>query len=83
MVKDRRPRLIFAVVLGCLAATNLYACPMCTELMEKGGDAFKAMLWGRGIAWSILLMFAVPMALVGGMGFAFYRSYRKTQKADR
>ena len=56
------------------------ACPMCNDLIERGKDALGAMKFGSGIAWSMLLMFMVPVFLVGGFSFVLVRSYKKAQK---
>lgn len=56
------------------------ACPMCNDLIERGKDALGAMKFGGGIAWSMLLMFAVPVLLISGFSFVLMRSCKKAQK---
>ena len=55
---------------------------MCTELIEHGKDAFKAMLFGRGIAWSIALLLAVPALLVGGISLGIVIQVKKKAVID-
>jgi hypothetical protein len=57
------------LVMGCglLHTKIVLACPGCTELTKFGKDAVQTMRFGNGIAWSMLLLFAVPVCLVGGM----------------
>ena len=80
------PRVIFSVFVAfCIFfflffATDALACPMCTALIEHGKDAWQAMRFGRGIAWSILLMFSVPFLLVGGATLFLVHSSRKAHK---
>ncbi len=57
-----------------------HACPMCTELLEHGRDALQALMFGRGIAWSILLMLSVPFLLVGGTIFSLVRAQHRISK---
>jgi hypothetical protein len=65
------------------ASDSALACPGCTEIIRFGGDAFKAMLFGKGIAWSMALMFAVPFLLVGGIAAVLIRSQRQYLKAQQ
>ena len=69
---------LFSVLCG-----SAYACPMCTELIEHGKDAFMAWRFGQGIAWSMLVMFLVPFSLVGGTTLYLVNNYRKTQNLKR
>ena len=62
-----------------LLTSPAHACPMCTELIEHGKDAFMSWKFGKGIAWSMLLMFAMPVSLVGGTAFYLAQTYRKAQ----
>ena len=55
------------------------ACPMCRDLIEHGKDALQALRFGRGIAWSMLLMFSVPFLLVGGTVFVLVRANRRAE----
>ncbi|OGW81755.1 MAG: hypothetical protein A2Z83_03040 [Omnitrophica bacterium GWA2_52_8] len=66
------------------AAPMALACPMCSELMEKGADAFKAMKFGQGIAWSMLLMFLMPVLLIGGItGLILLERRKNLQKMKK
>ena len=69
--------------LMALLPPLVYACPMCTELIEHGKDALQAIRFGNGIAWSMLVMFCVPLLLLGGISLMLVRSYRKSPKLGR
>lgn len=66
---------IFAGLL-LLAADAAHACPMCTELIERGRDAFKNMKFAQGIALSMLLMFGMPLTIIGTFAFIIIRASR-------
>ena len=53
--------LVVAVLVPALAA----ACPLCSEAASNADQAGQNKMW-RGMYWSILLMVAVPFAMVGG-----------------
>ena len=73
---------VFFVLAFLAYLPSVYACPMCTELIEHGKGAFMAMRFGQGIAWSIVLLLAVPFSMVGTMVFVIYRAnQRKTSSA--
>ena len=80
--RHQNPLFFWLLVTGfwLLASSAAHACPMCGELIERGGDAFKAMRFGQGIAWSIAFMFGIPASLIGG--FAFF-IVRQTQRQSR
>jgi len=73
--------LLFSVGEAMLVS----ACPMCREAVDQSGsdaamgaDVSQNGL-GRGLAWSIYLMLAVPYLLVGLGGFAVWRGIRRTR----
>ncbi len=73
--------LLFSVGEAALVS----ACPMCREAVDQSGsdaamdaDVSRNGL-GRGLAWSIYLMLAVPYLLVGLGGFAVWRGIRRTR----
>ncbi len=68
-----------AVVFIYSRCFALYACPMCTELLEHGVDAAKAWRFGLGIGWSILLMLGAPFLMVGGFVWVIVRAERRRQ----
>lgn len=72
--------LILPLVIVSFFSDIALACPMCRDLLENGKDAWQALRFGRGIAWSMLLMFSVPFLLVGGMVFVLVRANRRTMK---
>lgn len=61
---------------------NLYACPMCGDILERGKDAVKAFRFSSGISWSILLMLSVPYLMVGGTIFVIWRAVKNKKKED-
>ncbi len=69
-----------SLVFG-LWSKDCYACPMCSDLIERGKDALAAMRFGKGIAWSMGLMFAMPVLLVGGFALVILRESRKSKYA--
>ncbi len=60
----RSPLGLATVCLGiCLMAGEASACPNCKEAVaNQGGDAARL---ADGYSWSILLMMAMPFALLG------------------
>lgn len=79
---DNRAKFIFGISsLGLQIAffsQELFACPMCSDLIERGKDAFAAMRFGQGIAWSMILMFGMPLLLASTLAFVIWRAeYRK------
>ncbi len=77
MAASRRTYLIFLFILFCaIIARPLFACPMCTELIEHGVDAAKAWRFGLGIGWSILLMLGAPFLMLGGFVFMILRAQK-------
>lgn len=63
------------------AAGNASACPMCSDLVDRGKDALKIFRFGEGIAWSIAVMISVPYLLIGGGIWMVWRSTRKAAAA--
>ena len=64
-----------------LSSGDLHACPMCTNLIERGKAAFQLFNFAKGIAWSILLMMSMPFLLIGGGVFAIYRAQKSKKTA--
>ena len=62
---------------------SVLACPMCSELMERGRDAFKMMRFGQGIAWSILLMLLMPLVLIGSIAFLIVQAHRNARNKTK
>jgi hypothetical protein len=73
----KKTKTLLLLLLMLTAASAAYACPMCADILERGKDAWKNLQFGRGIAWSILLMMSMPFVLVGGFGFALWRTARR------
>jgi len=61
---------------------TVFACPMCTELIERGRDALSNMRFGEGVAWSMLLMFGMPALLVGGGALVVIRASRRAKRGS-
>ena len=59
-----------------LSAPQAQACPTCNELLTRGKDAFAAMRFSQGIAWTILLLFTVPFSMIGTFTFVIWRASR-------
>ena len=73
--------LAMTVIFACgFLISQAWACPMCSELIERGKDAVKAWGFGKGIAWSILLLLSMPMLLVGGVTLVVIRAHRQSLK---
>lgn len=68
--------LLVAVLVPALAA----ACPLCKDAASDADKPGSASMW-RGMYWSILLMVAMPFAMVGGMIFAVLRARRRREAA--
>ena len=69
------------ITLGFLFAASgtAFACPMCSDLLERGKDAVQAYWFAKGISSSIVLMMAMPYCLIGGMALMIYRASRKVK----
>ena len=68
--ENRRSNLMticFLIMATMYFVPSALACPGCSEILQFGKDALGSMRFGKGIAWSMLLMFLVPFLLVGGM----------------
>lgn len=79
MAETRRTYLIlFLIFFALLAAAPLWACPMCTDLVEHGADALKSWRFGLGIGWSILVMLGILFSMIGAFVFAIWRGQKKS-----
>lgn len=58
---------------------SAYACPGCSDLLERGKEALQAFKLAQGINWSILFMLSMPYLVVGTIAFLVTRSYRKSR----
>ena len=78
MASARRTHLILFLILFVLISVRpLFACPMCTELLEHGANAAKAWRFGLGIAWSIVLMLAMPFLMMGTLVWTIVRAQKR------
>ncbi len=70
----RRAAFTWLVPLVLALPSIGLACPACKDALE--GDAV-----GRALSWTTLMMIAVPMALVAGIGgwvfFVYWRAARE------
>ncbi len=72
---------VFALSLFCIFFARFsFACPGCTDLTKFGKDAAQTQRLGKGIAWSMALMFSVPLLMVGGIVGTVVYHERKRQK---
>ena len=82
--RDWRRRIFFWFLLLSLVSSlqsQLYACPMCTELIESGKNAAQAWRFGKGIALSMIFMFGMPLLMIGLVVFQIVRAARRRQSA--
>lgn len=86
MTKDQRPKTKdFVCLLGSLVfslQSSVFvpvaqACPMCSDLVERGKGAFETLKFGQGIGWSILLMLAVPFTMLAAAVFVITRGAKR------
>ena len=68
--------LLAAVLVPALAA----ACPLCKDAASVADKPGSASMW-RGMYWSILLMVAMPFAMVGAMILMVVRARRRREAA--
>jgi len=87
-VRGRMPRLGWtrlgwigatAILLGVVAVSDAFGCPNCKDAVA-GADP-EAMNLARGYFYSILIMLAMPFALVGSFGAYVWREMRRQQQA--
>ena len=68
-----------AIVLAMVAVSDAFGCPNCKDAVA-GADP-DAMNVARGYFYSILIMLAMPFALVGSFGAYVWREMRRQQRA--
>lgn len=74
--QDSRPRWkeIFLLIASCFFSLSINAqCAMCRAALEGEGNVKKAEAVNDGIVYLML----IPYILVGLIGFAVYRIYKK------
>ena len=59
---------------------NAYACPACSDALERGRGALAAFRLGQGISWSVLFMIFVPWMLIGSFTFVIWKSTRRQKE---
>lgn len=67
--------LTIACVLGLTPATT-FACPLCAEATEEQSGEDDSPNIAMGYAVSILGMMSLPFIIVGGFGFALYKTHK-------
>ena len=79
-----RPRGPLATLLMILSVFPgvIEACPGCKEALFDPGQLQQKLATARGYAWSIALMLAVPVALVGGVTTLVVRAARRRRPLD-
>ena len=68
-VTERWREIFLFVSLSLCPSVYAYACPFCKEALTQG--------MAKGFYWSILLMLAVPMIVVGTIAGAVWRAGKK------
>ncbi len=76
----RSPLLVAALTLAGLAVPAL-ACPLCSEEAEQQQEETGVNV-AMGYSVSVLLMIAVPMSMVGGLGYALYRNQQQIASSE-
>lgn len=79
----RWPRTVVLVLLCVvitLAATNVFACPTCKDVLADDDPLSQAR--AAGYFYSILFMMAMPFVLIGTFGGAAYLSIRRARQRD-
>lgn len=90
-VRDRRRRLLdalpdvkrkifFLFLFLTAAALPLWACPVCSEIVQRGRDVLGAMRFGKGIYYSLSVMLGVPAILVSSMIIFVYHASKRQEK---
>jgi len=72
----KKNRVRIGAVAGFVAlstAATALACPLCSEETEAQAKETGVNV-SMGYSVSVLLMIAVPMSMVGGLGYALYRN---------
>ena len=78
MAATRRTHLILFLIFFALTATApLFACPMCSDLMDRGADAMKSWRFGRGIGWSIFVMLGILFSMIGAFVWTILRAQKR------
>ena len=72
-------RLVPALVIVCLCATCLQACPTCKDAVAEGPQHANII---RGYFWSILFMMSMPFLIFGSLATMFYQQVRKARAAE-
>jgi len=57
------------------------ACPLCSEENEAK-ERETGVNVAMGFSVSVLVLLAVPMSLVGGLGYALYRNHQRMTQDD-
>ena len=72
-----RKLILLSVFILLISADASAQCAMCRAVLESEETQSAA----RGINNGIVYLMAIPYILMGGLGYAIYRSRRKTQEA--
>ncbi len=78
----KKNRIRIGAVAGFLAlstAASAPACPLCSEETEAQARETGVNV-SMGYSVSVLVMIALPMSMVGGMGYALYRNAQRMSR---
>jgi len=74
-----RPLLAVAVLLALVAAADAFGCPNCKDAVDTSDP--DGLNLARGYFYSILIMLAMPLTLVGSFGCYVWREMRRQERA--
>ena len=69
-------RRVLLVALVCAVAAAAHACPSCKDNLDAAANGGGL---GRGFYYSILAMVTAPYLAAGAIGFAVWRTVRRTR----
>jgi hypothetical protein len=79
--KKKRSFLYFcfwtALFVYFLFPLKAFACPACNDLVTFGKDAIQNMRFGKGIAFSMIIMFGMPVLIMGGLAAVMIRAEKR------
>lgn len=84
-MSSRKIRIWIGAIAGAAAlstAASARACPLCSEETEAQAEE-TGVNASMGYSVSVLMMIAVPLSMVGGLGYALYRNAQQMSPGDR
>lgn len=70
------------LLAAALFAVPAAACPLCSEENEARQEETGVNV-AMGFSVSVLVMLALPMMMVGGLGYALYRNQQRALQENR